>query len=111
MAMNMEGSLLKHKFSRLPLCKITSNGGSMLSTIKVTVVIALLAIFVAASQSPEASLSDSRLTIHTLLREDIFAGFLSNDLTRMARGEKNIEILLEKRPEAKADLLAWKGGA
>ncbi len=46
----------------------------MLSTIKVTVVIAMLAMFAAASQSPDSSLSDSRLTIHTLVREDIFAG-------------------------------------
>jgi len=79
--------------------------------IKVTIVIALLAVFAVASQSPEASLSDERLTIHTLVREDIFAGFLNDDLTRMTRGEKNIETLLEKRPDAKADLLAWKGGA
>lgn len=83
----------------------------MIRTIKAAVMLMMLAIFVAASQSPEASLSDSRLTIHTLVREDIFAGFLSDDQTRMARGEKNIEILLEKRPEAKSDLLAWKGGA
>src|SRR5436853_4183054 len=83
----------------------------MIRTIKTTIVLMILAIFAAASQSPEASLSDARLSVHTLLREDIFAGFLANDLTRLARGEKNIELLLEKRPEAKADLLAWKGGA
>jgi hypothetical protein len=29
----------------------------------------------------------------------------------LSRGEKNIELLLEKRPKAKAELLAWKGGA
>jgi hypothetical protein len=81
------------------------------STIKATVVIAILAMFALASQSPEPPLSDSRLTIHTLVREDIFAGFLTNDLARLARGEKNIDLLLEKRPAAKADLLAWKGGA
>lgn len=82
-----------------------------MSTIKVSIVIAMLAVFAVASQSPEPPLSDSRLTIHTLVREDIFAGFLKNDLTRFARGEKNIDLLLEKRPAAKADLLAWKGGA
>jgi hypothetical protein len=32
-------------------------------------------------------------------------------MERLARGEKSIEVLLEKRPSAKADLLAWKGSA
>src|SRR5215468_12548519 len=73
----------------------------------------LVALFVtvAMAQSPEPPLSDTRLTVHTLLREDIFAGFLTNDMERLARGEKNIQTLLEKRPEAKSDLLAWKGSA
>jgi len=32
-------------------------------------------------------------------------------MDRFARGEKNIDLLLAKRPEAKSDLLAWKAGA
>jgi tetratricopeptide (TPR) repeat protein len=68
-------------------------------------------VTVAAAQTPEPPLSDSRLTIHTLLREDIFAGYLADDMPRFSRGEKNIELLLEKRPNEKASLLAWKGGA
>jgi len=73
----------------------------------------LLALFVtvAMAQTPEPPLSDTRLTIHTLVREDIFAGFLSNDMDRFARGEKNIQLLLEKRPAEKSDLLAWQAGA
>ncbi|MFN0112296.1 MAG: hypothetical protein ACKVZH_25825 [Blastocatellia bacterium] len=85
-----------------------------MNTIKTTLVISMLAIFAVASQvpqSPEPPLDDKRLTIHTLVREDIFAGFLQNDMTRLARGEKNVELLLEKRPAAKAELLAWKAGA
>ena len=85
-----------------------------MNTFKATLVISMLAIFAVASQatqSPEPPLDDKRLTIHTLVREDIFAGFLQNDLTRLARGEKNIELLLEKRPQSKAELLAWKAGA
>lgn len=85
-----------------------------MNTFKATIVISLLAIFAVASQapqSPEPPLSDTRLTIHTLVREDIFAGFLQNDMTRLARGEKNIDLLMEKRPQSKAELLAWKGGA
>jgi len=73
----------------------------------------LVALFaaVAMAQSPEPPLSDTRLTVHTLVREDIFAGFLSDDMERFARGEKNIQALIEKRPAAKSDLLAWKAGA
>jgi tetratricopeptide (TPR) repeat protein len=61
-----------------------------------------------ATQQPEIPLDDARLTIHTLLREDVFAGVLDNDMDRLARGEKNIAILLQKRPADKAGLLAWK---
>ena len=64
-----------------------------------------------SGQSPEPPLSDSRLSIHTLVREDIFAGWRRNDMERFARGEKNIDILLEQRPNEKADLLSWKGAA
>ncbi|MEP7341577.1 MAG: hypothetical protein ABI977_27850 [Acidobacteriota bacterium] len=73
----------------------------------------LLAVFVtvAAAQSPEPPLSDTRLSINTLVREDIFAGFLTDNTERLARGEKNLQLLLESRPSAKPELLAWKGGA
>src|ERR1044072_3125931 len=63
-----------------------------------------------AAQSTETPLSDTRLTVHTLGREDVFAGFLSDDMERFNRGDKNVDLLLEKRPNEKADLLAWKGG-
>ena len=75
------------------------------------VVLLAFLVTVALAQSPEPPLTDSRFTVHTLVREDIFAGFLEDDMTRFNRGEKNIEILLEKRPAEKASLLAWKGGA
>lgn len=68
-------------------------------------------VTVAAAQSPQAPLSDTRLTVHTLLREDIFAGFLADDMEQFSRGEKNVQLLLELRPAQKANLLAWKGGA
>ena len=63
----------------------------------------ILAVLVAISaavpaQAPEPPIADTRLTVHTLVREDIFAGFLQNDLTRLARAEKNIELLLASRP-------------
>ena len=74
-------------------------------------VMLLVAIGGAKAQSPEPPLSDKRLTVHTLLREDIFAGFLSNDMVRFARAERNIEQLLKDRPDQRGNLLAWKGGA
>jgi hypothetical protein len=64
-----------------------------------------------AAQAPEPPLSDTRLTVHTLVREDLFAGFLANDSTRFARGERNVELLLKERPDQRANLLAWQGGA
>lgn len=74
-----------------------------------TVVLMFALVTVAAAQSPDPPLSDARLTVHTLVREDMFAGFLENDMTRFARGEKNIDALLEQRPGDRANLLAWKG--
>jgi tetratricopeptide (TPR) repeat protein len=62
------------------------------------------------AQAPEPPLAETRLTVHTLLREDIFAGFLQNDLARLARAEKNIDLLLASRPDERASLLAWQGG-
>ncbi len=79
-------------------------------TLKITALATLLAT-VAFAYSSDIPLDDTRLSIHTLVREDVFAGFLANDLDRLARGEQNIEVLLEKRPKARAELLAWKGGA
>ena len=63
------------------------------------------------AQAPEPPLADTRLTVHTLVREDIFAGFLQNDLTRLARAEKNLDQLLASRPAERASILAWQGSA
>jgi hypothetical protein len=76
-----------------------------------TAVLMLAIAAAAAAQSPEPPLSESRLTVHTLVREDIFAGFLANDMERFARGERNVESLLESRPGDRANLLAWRGSA
>ena len=81
----------------------------MIRLIKILVIAAL--VTVAAAQSHQIPLSDSRLTVHTLLREDIFAGFMADDMKRFERGEKNIQLLMEQRPDQKGNLLSWKGGA
>jgi hypothetical protein len=74
-------------------------------------VLLMIAIGGAKAQSPEPPLSDARLTVHTLVREDIFAGFMANDMVRFARGERNIEQLLKDRPDQRGNLLAWRGSA
>lgn len=61
------------------------------------------------AQAPEPPITDTRLTVHTLVREDIFAGFLQNDLKRMERAEKNLERLLESRPADRPNVIAWQG--
>ena len=76
-----------------------------------SLVLLLATISGANAQSPEPPLSDKRLTVHTLVREDIFAGFMANDMVRFARGERNVELLLKDRPEQRGNLLAWRGSA
>jgi tetratricopeptide (TPR) repeat protein len=68
-------------------------------------------VTVVMAQSPKSPLSDTRISVSALVREDIFAGFMADDMERFAKGEKNIQTLLETRPAAKPDLLAWKASA
>jgi hypothetical protein len=72
--------------------------------------LALAIVTTAGAQSAEPPIAETRLTVHTLLREDIFAGFFENNMDRVARAEQNIALLLEQRPAEKGNLLAWRGG-
>ena len=74
-----------------------------------SVVLICLGMAFASAQSPDPPLSDPRLAVHTLVREDIFAGFMANDMVRFARGERNVEQLLKDRPDQRGNLLAWRG--
>lgn len=78
--------------------------GCMLSFMLQRGMLVCLLSLTAAAQSS----FDSRLSVHTVVREDIFAGWMSNDMERLGRGEKNLEALLAERPQSKAPLLAWK---
>jgi tetratricopeptide (TPR) repeat protein len=51
----------------------------------------LVTTTVLPAQAPEPPIADTRLTVHTLVREDVFAGFL------------------QSRPADRASLLAWQG--
>jgi hypothetical protein len=73
------------------------------------VLVLFLFTIAAGAQSADPAALDPRLSVHTLLREDIFAGVLANDAERLTRAEKNIEILLVQRPDERPPLLAWKG--
>ena len=75
------------------------------------VLVALVVVAAPAAQSPSDLLADTRLSVHTLVREDIFAGFKSDNMARFERGERNIDLLLTQRPEQRGNLLAWKAGA
>ena len=76
------------------------------------IVIALALATAAFAQSPEPPIADARFTVHTLVREDIFAGFMNDDLERLARGERNAQRLAETRTAAeKPSALAWQAGA
>src|SRR5262245_45979691 len=79
---------------------------------RLTGMLAILAVSLAAgAHSGELPLSDTRLSVHTLVREDLFAGILEGDMSRLGRGERSIEILLKQRPAEKPALLVWKAGA
>jgi tetratricopeptide (TPR) repeat protein len=65
----------------------------------------------AVTAQPPAPHADARLSVNTLLREDIFAGLMRDDMEGFTRGENNIELLMAQRPAEKPLLLAWKAGA
>jgi hypothetical protein len=74
-------------------------------------VLAFAFVSAIAAQSPDTVLSDTRLTVHTLVREDIFAGWRNDNMERLERAERNIEVLLKERPNQRGNLLAWKASA
>lgn len=61
----------------------------------------------AVAQSPQSPLADSRISVNTLLREDLFSGFLADDMERLSRGEQNAQMLLDQRPNERPLTLAW----
>ena len=88
-------------------CKRRNLQYSIPMTSKGLLLIAVAALRLSAQQTP---FLDPRMSVSTLVREDIFAGFLTKDMARLSIGEKTLESLLRERPQAKPQILAWQGG-
>jgi hypothetical protein len=73
--------------------------------------LALIVLCAWSTSAETSTVHDSRLSVHTLVREDLFAGILANDEARLSKGERTLEQLLVERPNAKASLVAWQGWA
>lgn len=55
-----------------------------MSTLTRALLASMLVVVTPAAQAPDPLLSDTRLTVHTLLREDIFAGFRNGNMVPAA---------------------------
>jgi len=75
---------------------------------KVVLAFGFIHVVSVTAQSPNGSTFDPRIGTSSIVREDIFAGYLAHDHERQLRGEKNVEILLAERPKDRARLTAWK---
>lgn len=65
---------------------------------------AVLALLLPADTNP-------RLTVHTIVRENIFAGYMANDMVRLAQGEAMLDQLDTERSDQRQHVRAWQGGA
>lgn len=74
---------------------------TMLRVVLLTV-LALLAI-----QAAEDVVKPDKLSIHTWVREDVFAGWMANDNVAFERGERKLERYLQERP-SDPNGLAWQ---
>jgi tetratricopeptide (TPR) repeat protein len=66
-----------------------------------------IAATVAAQQEPQTR--PGNISVHTWVREDLFAGFLQDDMTRFERGEKKALEYLAEKP-GRAEPTAWMVG-
>jgi hypothetical protein len=71
-----------------------------------SLLLAVVACGLLFGQGPPAP----QLTVHTQVREDVFAGFMAGDMERFAAGLKKIDGMISENP-ANAPALAWRGGA
>jgi hypothetical protein len=70
----------------------------------------VLALFVfSAFLSSDELAIPQKLSIHTWVREDIFAGFLAEDVGRLELGVKKLDAFLKQNPD-NTKALAWRYG-
>jgi hypothetical protein len=67
----------------------------------------LLAIFAAVVSCAESR--PAGISVHTWVREEIFAGYMAGDMTRFEKGMDKVRGILEAEPD-NAVALAWNGG-
>jgi tetratricopeptide (TPR) repeat protein len=70
---------------------------------------AILLVLALSSVAYSQGGGQPRLPIHTLVREDIFAGFLFGDMERFQIGLSKVDEILKENPQS-APALAWRGG-
>ena len=70
----------------------------------------LIAILLLTASALPAQTPPNGIRVSTWVREDIFAGFMGNDMERFSSGMKKLDDILASDPRS-ADALAWKGGA
>ena len=69
----------------------------------------LIATLLLAASAVSAQTPPKGIPVSTWVREDIFAGFMVNDMERFASGMRKVDDILAANPRA-ADAICWKGG-
>jgi hypothetical protein len=68
----------------------------------------ILVALVSSSLLVAQSVQQSRLSVHTQVREDIFAGYMADDMDRFAIGAKKLEAMLAENAD-NVHALSWAG--
>jgi hypothetical protein len=74
--------------------------------IRRVVLVALVSSGLLLAQSAQ----QPRLTVHTQVREDIFAGYMADDMDRFEIGVKKLDAMLRENPE-NVSALSWAGSS
>ena len=74
--------------------------------IRRVVLVALVSSGLLLAQSAQ----QPRLTVHTQVREDIFAGYMADDMDRFEIGVKKLDAMLRENPE-NVNALSWAGSS
>ncbi len=70
----------------------------------------ILSVLMGSSMVLSQSGTQPKLRVDTLVREDLFAGYLFNDMERFESGVKKLEQMLRENPE-NASALGWRASS